>query len=120
MLSEQEREGRLRMDEASHPAAEAPRFSLVALLQALRPKQWIKNGFVFAGVLFTFDKAHGIGDWVRVVEAFVIFCALSSAIYLINDVVDREEDRRHPAKRTRPIAAGRLSVQAAIIAALLL
>jgi 4-hydroxybenzoate polyprenyltransferase len=97
-----------------------PSFSLLALLQGLRPKEWVKNGFVFAGILFTLDKHHPAADWVRVLEAFAIFCALSSAIYLINDVVDREKDRRHPRKRLRPIAAGRLSVRAASLTAVLL
>jgi len=120
MLREKEREDAGRVDDAGQPAGHAAPFSLVALMQALRPKQWIKNGFVFAGILFTLDKHHPASDWIRVVEAFAIFCALSSAIYLINDVVDREEDRRHPRKRKRPIAAGRLSVQAAIFAAVVL
>jgi 4-hydroxybenzoate polyprenyltransferase len=93
---------------------------MLALLQAVRPKQWIKNGFVFAGILFTLDRHHPLGDWLRVLGAFAIFCALSSAVYLVNDVCDLEQDRRHPRKRLRPLAAGRLSVQAALTAAVLL
>lgn len=89
------------------------------LLASLRPEQWTKNLFVFAGVLFgghLFD-ATAIG---RAVVAFVIFCALSGAVYVLNDLVDREADQRHPLKRLRPIASGRLSPRAAAIAATLL
>lgn len=85
----------------------------------MRPVQWTKNLFVlapavFAGVLFEGESA------ARAAVALVIFCALSSAVYLINDIADRERDRRHPLKRRRPIAAGRLPVPMAGGAAVLL
>ena len=89
------------------------------LLTAIRPGQWTKNLLVFAGLLFgmrLFEPA----DVVRSIAAFAIFCALSSTVYLINDVIDRETDRRHPLKAMRPIASGAVPVTAAIIAAALI
>jgi 4-hydroxybenzoate polyprenyltransferase len=86
------------------------------LLISLRPGQWTKNLLVFAGLIFSrrlFDPT----SVVAATEAFVIFCALSGVVYLINDVADRETDREHPLKRTRPIAAGALSVGVARVAA---
>jgi decaprenyl-phosphate phosphoribosyltransferase len=83
------------------------------LLQLARPRQWIKNGFVFAPLVFTgqFLKAEPVG---QVALAFVLFCAASSATYVFNDLGDREKDRLHPRKRfTRPIAAGLVSVRQA-------
>jgi 4-hydroxybenzoate polyprenyltransferase len=84
----------------------------VAVVVSLRPRQWSKNLFVFAGLVFgqqLFTPAAVVAGC-----AFVIFCALSGAIYLFNDVADRERDRRHPKKRERPVAAGRLSPGAAV------
>lgn len=92
---------------------------LRALLKTMRPKQWAKNVFVFAGVFF--DAALTNGDKVlRSILAFVIFCLVSSAIYLINDLVDIEKDRLHPVKRNRPLASGELSPRVAVVAAVLL
>ncbi len=85
----------------------------VALLRAMRPKQWIKNGVLFAGLVFTLDLGHPLADWLRVVAAVLVFCALSSAIYLVNDICDIERDRKHPRKRLRPLAAGHLAVPTA-------
>ncbi len=90
-----------------------------ALLRTMRPRQWAKNVFVFAGVVFDgrlFDPVP-LG---RTIVAFVIFCLLSSAMYLINDVVDADKDRRHPTKRNRPIASGELSPKVAVAAAVIL
>lgn len=90
-----------------------------ALIQEMRPKQWAKNVFVFAGIFFdgrVFD-AHRL---LRSVTAFVIFCLLSSAIYLINDLLDVEKDRLHPVKRNRPLASGALHPGVAIAAAAIL
>jgi 4-hydroxybenzoate polyprenyltransferase len=87
-----------------------------AALVALRPRQWSKNLLVFAGIVF----AAKLGDPVRWGEAFAVFgayCAISSAAYLANDVRDREEDRRHPLKRERPVARGELSPRAALVLA---
>jgi 4-hydroxybenzoate polyprenyltransferase len=89
------------------------------LVASLRPQQWAKNLFVFASLTFSHNLAEP-GAVARATTAFVIFCALSGAIYLINDVTDRDKDRVHPQKRHRPIAAGRLGVPAALAAAAVL
>ena len=85
----------------SRPAA-------VSFFVALRPKQWVKNVFVFAALVFSGQLADADAV-LRVWGAFGVFCVLSSSVYLINDVRDRESDRRHPMKRHRPIAAGEIS-----------
>jgi 4-hydroxybenzoate polyprenyltransferase len=87
-----------------------------ALLKLLRPHQWLKNGFVLVGLLF----GHAWTDPVRLgqaLAAFVAFCLLSSAVYVMNDLIDREQDRLHPEKRHRPLAAGTVSVSAAVMLA---
>jgi len=84
----------------------------------MRPRQWAKNLFVFAGLVFAqklFTPLAAVA-----VAAFAIFCALSGAVYLLNDVADREKDRLHPRKRERPVASGRLSVPGAVAAAITL
>lgn len=78
------------------------------VLISLRPRQWTKNLLVFAGLLFS-GRMLQPEYWLPALIAFAAFCALSGAIYLLNDVVDREQDRRHPKKRNRPIAAGTVS-----------
>jgi decaprenyl-phosphate phosphoribosyltransferase len=89
--------------------------SLGVLLRACRPRQWSKNLLVLAAPL-----AAGAIDWpgvpAQVAGAFLALCMLSSATYLFNDVRDREQDRVHPRKRTRPIAAGELSPRVAVVA----
>jgi 4-hydroxybenzoate polyprenyltransferase len=75
------------------------------LLIALRPRQWTKNGLIFVALAFTLNL-QDLTLLGRAVLAFACFCALSSAGYLLNDVVDVEADRQHPTKRLRPIAAG--------------
>lgn len=107
---------------------DAPRHSVTAsgtrpaalsLLLSLRPHQWTKNFLVFAPLIFAvklFDPAAV----ARAGAGFAVFCALSSVVYLINDVMDREGDRQHPLKRRRPIAAGEISVAAALATAALL
>jgi decaprenyl-phosphate phosphoribosyltransferase len=91
---------------------------LVALLKASRPHQWIKNLFVAAPLVFA-RKIDNVQATVHTLIAVGCFCLLSSAVYLLNDIVDIERDRAHPLKRHRPIASGRLSVGAARIAAFL-
>lgn len=89
------------------------------LLHSLRPRQWTKNLLVFGALAF----AQRLGDPAAVLKAFVafaVFCALSGAVYLINDVLDREQDRRHPTKAKRPIASGALNVNVALVAAVVL
>ena len=80
---------------------------VAAVLASLRPRQWAKNLFVFAGVIFS-QQLFTSQAW-RAVAAFALFCALSGAIYLLNDVADAEKDRLHPTKRRRPVASGALS-----------
>ncbi len=114
----EERHAELRSGEppARVRVAAKPRPSAAVLLRAARPRQWSKNVLVLAapcaaGVIASPAVA------VEVLAAFVAFCLLSSATYLINDVRDREEDRAHPRKRMRPVAAGELSPRAAVSAA---
>jgi 4-hydroxybenzoate polyprenyltransferase len=92
---------------------------VIPLLASLRPKQWTKNFLVFAGLIFA-PKLRDPDAVKSALLAFVVFCALSSVVYLINDVQDREGDRLHPQKRNRPIASGALSPQAAMAAAAVL
>lgn len=93
-----------------------------ALIVALRPQQWVKNVFVFAALVFArgtrgalFDE-H-LDDVRRTCFAFLAFCFGASAIYVVNDVLDVESDRKHPEKRRRPIAAGVIGIQAALVLA---
>jgi 4-hydroxybenzoate polyprenyltransferase len=92
---------------------------LRALIKTLRPKQWTKNMFVFAALVFD-GKLFQRGPLLRTVVGFVLFCLISSTVYVINDLVDIEQDRQHPIKRHRPLASGRLSPQVAILAAVLI
>lgn len=89
------------------------------LVRALRPYQWNKNALVLAALVFA-QELTDLGKVAQATAAFVAFCAAASAVYLFNDVVDRERDRRHPLKRERPIAAGRVSVATALATATLL
>jgi 4-hydroxybenzoate polyprenyltransferase len=84
-----------------------------ALLVALRPRQWTKNGLLFIALAFTLNLQQP-SLLLRTVVAFACFCVLSSAGYLLNDVVDVEADRAHPTKRRRPIAAGLVPVGVAL------
>ncbi len=86
---------------------------LAGLCRTARPLQWVKNLLVFLPLLFAVDLVWEPGDIAtllpyipRLLALFAAFCALSSAVYLLNDVADREADRRHPTKRRRPIASG--------------
>jgi len=90
-----------------------------ALIKSLRPAQWTKNFFVFAGIVFSL-KFFEINPLFKVIYAFIVFCFLSSSIYLINDVKDAESDRKHPVKKLRPIAAGQLNPIFAVFIALFL
>ena len=91
----------------------------LSFVLALRPRQWVKNVFVFAALVFAGRLADPTSV-LRVGAAFCVFCVLSSAVYLINDVRDREADRRHPHKRRRPIAAGQISPGTASAASVVL
>ncbi len=92
---------------------------LRAIIRSMRLKQWTKNAFVLAAVVFDRQLDHPQAV-LRSLAAFFLFCLLSSSVYLINDILDVEADRRHPTKRFRPIAAGQLPIPvAAGVAALL-
>jgi 4-hydroxybenzoate polyprenyltransferase len=91
----------------------------LALLLSLRPAQWTKNLLVFAGLLFG-RRLFDLAAVVAAVSAFVVFCALSGVVYLVNDIADRDSDRRHPLKAQRAIASGALPVSIAAAAALVL
>lgn len=89
------------------------------LLKAMRPHQWVKNLLVLAPLPFA-HRVTELAAWTSAAVAFAVFCAVASSIYLLNDVVDREDDRRHPKKRFRPIASGALPVPAALAAMVVL
>jgi len=99
--------------------ASGSRSTVVSLLISLRPGQWTKNLLVFAPLLFAV-KLFDLSSVARATAGFAVFCALSSVVYLVNDVMDREGDRRHPHKRMRPIAAGEISVALALTAAVVI
>jgi 4-hydroxybenzoate polyprenyltransferase len=88
-------------------------------LRLLRPRHWVKNGFVLAPLLFS-GRAADSAILLDALLAFAAFCLAASAVYAFNDVVDRAEDRVHPVKRLRPVAAGRISPGTAYVAAAVL
>jgi 4-hydroxybenzoate polyprenyltransferase len=92
---------------------------VTAILALMRPRQWIKNVVVLAGVVFA-GRLSEPAFFARALAAFSVFCILSSGIYVLNDLVDAEADRRHPEKRHRPIASGRVGKGAALSLALAL
>ncbi len=95
------------------------RSSAALLVASLRPAEWTKNLLVFAGALFG-GRLLDLPAVGMAVATFAVFCGLSGAIYLFNDLVDRAADQRHPLKRLRPIASGRLAPAAAASVALVL
>jgi len=101
------------------PATERRRGPARAAIVAMRPQEWVKNLLVFAGLLFSgkFDELDAIA---AAIATFAAFCLVASAGYLVNDARDVEEDRQHPKKRRRPIAAGELNVRTAITLAAVL
>jgi 4-hydroxybenzoate polyprenyltransferase len=88
-----------------------------SLVRSLRPEQWTKNLIIFGGLLFG-QRLLDVPSILKAGGAFVVFCALSGVVYLLNDVADRDADRRHPLKRHRPIASGAVSPAAALATAL--
>lgn len=84
----------------------------VLLISTMRPKQWLKNGFLFAALIFD-RQLTNVEALIHTSIGFVLFCLLSGAVYIINDITDVEADRQHPTKRERPIAAGTLPVPVA-------
>ena len=91
--------------------------ALYYILITSRPKQWVKNVLVFAGLVFAKD-IFALDKISSAVITFIYFCLVSSSVYLVNDVFDREKDARHPVKKNRPVAAGKLSPTAAVVAAI--
>jgi len=87
--------------------------------RSLRPKQWVKNLFIFAPMIFSLRFFHPGTVW-RATLAFLLFGLVTGSIYVINDCIDRDRDRFHPRKRTRPIASGALGVKPALAGAVLL
>jgi 4-hydroxybenzoate polyprenyltransferase len=101
-----------RAPAAGHPSMRP----FAALFVSLRPEQWVKN--LVLPLPFLFGRALGDArGWVLAGAGLVVFCAVSSAIYLVNDVMDRERDRAHPIKRRRPLATGALGAMTALAAA---
>jgi decaprenyl-phosphate phosphoribosyltransferase len=104
------------LHEATAPVLSArPHRHLTAILIACRPKQWVKNLLVFAA-----PAASGTIDEEVLAQAclaFVVFCLASSAMYLVNDLIDREHDAQHPTRRLRPIASGEVSPRTAAVTA---
>lgn len=92
---------------------------LIGLIKTMRPRQWSKNIFVFVALIFD-DKLTDPISVLRTLGAFVLLCLMSSAVYLMNDLADIENDRQHPTKKNRPLPAGQLSPTVAAIAAALL
>jgi len=90
---------------------------LNGLIRTMRPRQWAKNGFLFAGLFFDRQLAH-LPAFLDVLAGFVLFCLFSSSVYIFNDLADLEADRRHPKKQARPLASGQLPAQLAWGAAL--
>lgn len=112
----------------STPVSPRPSGSLpLGLLRALRPRQWAKNGMVFLALLFSVNQYWSLANPAAALDlllhctaAALLFCLLSSAEYLVNDVLDAPQDRQHPTKRFRPIAAGVVPVPLALATAAVL
>lgn len=92
---------------------------LKALLKTMRPKQWAKNVFVLAALVFDL-KLTDTNAVLRSLAGFALFCLLSSTVYIINDIMDVQADRKHPTKCKRPIASGKLPIRVALIAAVII
>jgi 4-hydroxybenzoate polyprenyltransferase len=112
------------VSETAHPPIEpqgpnGPVELAVALIKGMRPKQWAKQVFCLAGIIFSMNFLR-VDMWLETGAAIASFSCLASCGYLINDLRDREEDRRHPKKRFRPIASGKLPVPVAWVQAALL
>ena len=92
---------------------------LRALLKTMRPRQWTKNAFIFAALVFD-KQLFIVNSLLRTIGGFVLFCFISSAVYIFNDLADIEADREHPEKRHRPIPSGQLPVGVAWAAGIVL
>ena len=92
---------------------------LTALIKTMRPRQWSKNVFVFAALVFD-KQLLNPESFLRTLAGFALFCLISSTVYIFNDIADVEADRGHPEKKNRPIASGKLPVSAAWVAGIFL
>jgi 4-hydroxybenzoate polyprenyltransferase len=92
---------------------------LRALLKTMRPRQWTKNAFIFGAIVFD-GKLFHLTDFLHTLAGFGLFCLISSAVYVFNDLLDLEADRQHPTKKNRPIASGKLPVLVAVAAGIIL
>ncbi len=92
---------------------------LTALIKTMRPRQWTKNVFIFAALVFD-KQLFNVDAFLRTLAGFALFCLISSSVYIFNDIADVEADRQHPEKKNRPIASGKLPVRAAWIAGIAL
>ena len=90
-----------------------------ALIKAMRPRQWTKNGFLFFALIFD-KQLFSPAPFLRTLQGFFLFCLISSAVYLFNDIADVDADRQHPEKKNRPLASGALPLGLARGAAILL
>src|SRR5512133_2805415 len=93
---------------------ETRRATVADHIRLVRPSHWLKNAFVFAPLIYgkaLLDPSR----LVLAIEAFGAFCLISSSVYIVNDILDREADAEHPVKRNRPIASGRISVRSALL-----
>lgn len=86
------------------------------IVQLLRPRHWVKNLFIFLPPLFS-EELTNSHNWLSYISTFLAFCMLASAVYAMNDALDAEQDRQHPHKRTRPVAAGQLTKRSALLTA---
>ena len=84
------------------------------LVKSMRPKQWVKNAIIFAALVFD-RQLSNLPALLHILAGFILFCFISSSVYLINDILDKEADKNHPKKSNRPIASGKLPVKLAII-----
>src|SRR3989344_7169332 len=82
------------------------------IISLLRPRQWLKNLVVFAAIFFSKELFYAEKFW-PVLYTLVVFCAASSSMYLLNDIIDREHDKQHFSKKERPIASGKIPVSLA-------
>ncbi len=92
---------------------------ILGILKTLRPKQWTKNGFIFAALVFDI-KLLQIDPFIKTAFGFALLCLISGTVYLINDLVDIEKDRQHPIKKNRPIPSGQVPFNIAVIVAIIL
>lgn len=92
---------------------------IFGIIKTLRPKQWTKNGFIFAALIFDV-KLFQVEPLLKTALGFILLCLISGAVYLVNDLVDIEKDKQHPTKKNRPIPSGQVPLNIAITAAAIL